>query len=185
MSLSIRRGASRVFQISFDNCDNQDILWNNFEHIRVRLSQGDVVVDKMAVIDQNDATACLVYYSQEDTIRFKNNSTAKLQIFLIKESEDHQIAIKTNVFDVVVGESLWNEVVTDGIYSGNESLAILDPEYSEPIGHDYYSYLHIDIKEYHGIISEKADVIIDGTNLYYDPSTETIFASAEDHSSEG
>lgn len=184
MALTLRRGTSRVFQLTLENCDTQDFIWQDFGKIRVRLSQGRHYIDKYAQIDPNDPTACLVYYSQEDSIGFSEEIKAKLQVFLLKESEDHQLAIKSKTFDVIIEESLWNEVITDGNYSGTEVLTLDDPEYSQPIGHDYYSYLHLNIKEFSGIISNDAGAVVEGSDLYYDSSNETLFASSEDNSGE-
>lgn len=178
MALNIRRGASRVFQITLENCEALDYLWSDLGTIRVRLSQGDVYVDKIAIIDPNDATACLVYYSQAETLKFSDKYKAKLQVFVLNESQSHQLAIKSSVFDVIVSESLWNEYVTDGNYGENESLILDSPEYQEPIGHDYYSYLHIDINEYRGIISEVAVAVLDGDTLVYNPDTEVLYSES-------
>jgi len=184
MALTLRRGTSRVFQLTLENCDTQDYIWQDFGKVRVRLSQGGYYIDKFAQIDPNDPTSCLVYYSQEESIKFTEDSKAKLQVFVLKESEEHQLAIKSKTFDVIIEESLWNEVITDGKYAGTEVLTLDDPEYSEPIGHDYYSYLHLDIKEFRGIISNDAGAVMEGTTLYYDGSNETLFSSEENQSGE-
>lgn len=176
MALSIRRGTSKLLQLTLENCNTQDYIWSDFGSIRVRLSQGSVCVDKFATIDYNDETACFVYYSQEDTIKFSDKYKAKLQVFVLNESLEHQVASKSSVFDVIILESLWDNVVTDGRYGGVESLVLEDPDYPEPIGHDYYGYLHIDIKEYRGIITEFGGATLEGSFLVYDPSTETVFS---------
>lgn len=176
MALSIRRGASKVIQLSLEGCEYQDYIWEDFGTIRVRLSQGSVHVDKIAQISQDDATACLIYFSQADTIQFSSESRAKLQVFTLRESQYHQLAIKTKVFDVLVEESLWDEVVTDGTYSGTEDVDLFDPDYPAPIGHDYYGYLHIDVNEFRGIISDAEDAQMLGDTLMYDPDSETLYS---------
>lgn len=178
MALNIRRGASRVFYITLENCEAQDFIWRDLGTIRVRLSQGNVVVDKIAEIDHNDETACFVYFSQEDTIKFSDKFKAKVQVFILRESTDHQLAVKSTPFDVVVMESLWDEVITDGVYSGIEDFSLVDPAFQEPIGHDYYGYLHIDISEFRGIISEVDEALIEGDTLVYDPSSETLSSTS-------
>lgn len=176
MALSIRRGASQVIQLSLEGCDTQDYIWEDFGTIRVRLSQGIVHVDKIAQIDQDDATACLIYLSQADTIQFSSESKAKLQVFTLRESQYHQLAIKSKVFDVIVEESLWDEVITDGTYSGDEDIDLFDPKYQTPMGHDYYGYVHIDVNEFRGIISDAEDAQLMGDVLTYDPSSETLYS---------
>lgn len=177
MALSIRRGASRAFKITLEGCEEQDYIWKDLGSIRVRLSQGGIHVDKTPVIDKSDGTVILVYFSQEDTIKFLDTAKAKLQVFTLKESTYHQLAIKSDVFEVAVLESLWDDVVTDGSYSGNENIDLDDPEYSDPIGHDYYGYLHMDVEEFRGIISEVPGAIMEGTVLRYNPSSETLLSS--------
>ena len=177
MALSIRRGASRVFRLSLENCVAFDYLWKDLGTIRVRLSQGGIVVDKTPTIMTSDATSCLVYYSQEDTIRFSDQAKAKIQVFALKESTYHQLAVKSEIYDVEVYPSLWNEAITDGKYSGNESLNLDSPAFQDPVGHDYYGYMHIDIKEFSGIISEVSGNILQGANLVYNPTTETLRSS--------
>ncbi len=178
MALSIRRGASRVIQLTLERCEAQDFLWGDFNTILVRLSQGSVNIDKTPVIQENDPSSCLVYYSQEDTLRFSDKQKARLQVFLLYESNEHQCAVKSDVYNVVVTESLWNEAITSGVYSGNESLELVDPNYQYPIGHDCYSFLHIDITEFRGIIKEAVEAALEGDSLAYNPSNETLSAES-------
>ena len=177
MAIYIRRGTSKVLQLCLEGCSEQTYIWRDLGSIRVRLTQGAVVIDKRPVIDKNDSSCCLVYYSQADTIRLKSGMKARLQVFTLKESSYHQTAIKSEVFEIPIEESLWDTEVTDGKYTGTESLSFDSPEYQEPIGHDYYGHLHLKINEFQGIISEVSGAILQGSTLVYNKDTETLLSS--------
>lgn len=177
MALSIRRGASRVFVITLEGCEDDDFIWSDLGRLMVRLAQGANVVDKLLTIDAHDRTKGYVYFSQGDTIKFKDNAKAKLQIFTLKDSTYHQLAIKTDTFEVNVLESLWNEVVDKSHAYVEEYLPPDSPEFTEPVGHDYYQYLHIDISEFAGIITSVPGTILSGTNLVYNGTSETLYST--------
>lgn len=176
MALSIRRGASRVFVITLDNCTQESYTFNDFERVIVRLSQGAINIDKDLTISKTNGREGMVYFSQADTINFNEQVKARLQVFLLEESGYHQLAVKSDVFDLVVLESLWNNVVGTGEYI-HENLHLDYPEFQNPIGHDYYQPLHIDINQFAGIIGEVDGCIMEAGHLIYNPSSETLYSS--------
>ena len=174
MALSIRRGTSRVFVITLEGCEDDEYIWSDLGTLMVRLRQGANIVDKKLTIDPNDRTKGYVYFSQAETINFTDQAKAKIQIFTLKESTYHQLAIKTNAFDVTVLESLWDNVV--GEKYSQEYLPPDSPEFTDPVGHDYYQYLHIDISEFAGVISDASGTILSHDTLMFNSSTETLYS---------
>ena len=175
MALTIRRGASRVFVITLENCAEDDYIWNELGTLMVRLRQGSVIVDKKLTIDSRDKKVGYVYFSQAETIKFRDDAKAKLQIFTLKESTYHQLAIKTDAFEVIVLESLWDNVVGENYQE--EYLPPDSPEFTDPVGHDYYQYLHVDISAFAGIISDAPGTILNGTDLVFNESIETLYST--------
>lgn len=176
MGLTIRKGASRVFVITLDHCTQESYTFKDFEKVIVRLSQGAINVDKNLTVTKSNGREGMVYFSQEDTINFQNNSKARMQILLLEESMYHQLVVKTSVFDVYVEESLWYNTVGGDHYE-YEDLPPGSYEYTNAIGHDYYQDLHIDINEFAGIMGDVDGCIMQGTNLKFNPSTETLYSS--------
>lgn len=175
MALSIRRGASRVFVITLEGCEDDDYIWSDLGTLMVRLRQGANIVDKKLTIDPHDHTKGYVYFSQAETIKFSDTAKAKIQVFTLKESTYHQLAIKTDAFDVIVLESLWDNVV--GTNYTEEYLPPDSPEFTDPVGHDYYQYLHVDISEFAGIISDAPGAILSNETLVFNASTETLYSA--------
>lgn len=175
MALSIRRGTTRVLVITLDGCTSDNYLWPVFDNSIVRLTQGNVVIDKEIVPLKSDFTTGLVAFSQKDTLQLNSTYKARLQIASLKETPDHQSLIKTPVFEINVEPSLWDEEITNDKLI-EESLDIENGVYPDPIGHIAYEYLHLKIDEYSGIIAERGEAIIEGSTLYVDPNTETLYS---------
>lgn len=184
MALTIRRGTTRAFLIGLDNCTKSDYLWKNFQGTKVRLRQGSVIIDRPVTMVDNDATACMVYFTEKDTLKLSSNIGAKLQISSYRETPAHSVVLKSKEFEVIVLPSLWDTSVTDGIFDDDSVISLSDPLYPAPIAHDIYQTLHINVDEYSGIIAENAQIIeyidvtvdgtMDGVRLVYDENSETL-----------
>lgn len=177
MALTIRKGATKVYIIGLDGCTSEDYLWSTFDKTLVRLQQGNYVVEKELHIMEDDATAGLVHFTEADTLPLVGDSKALLQVASLKETSDHELVLKSREFEVVVLPSLWTTPIASGIE--RENLVLLEPDIPKAALHSVYETLHIDIKEYSGIISERADAIIEGQYLVFDPQTETLYSSDE------
>ena len=179
MALSIRRGATRVFVVGLDGCTGDDYLWSAFDKTIVRLKQGNYYVDKELTILEDDATAGLVHFTEEDTLPLNDAYKAKLQVASTKETDNHELVVKSTDFDVVVLPSLWNEPIATAYYRG-EHLDMIQPIIPSSSVHAVYELLHINIKEYNGIIAERDEVgIVEGPYLMFNTETETLFSEAE------
>lgn len=179
MALSIRRGATRVFVVGLDGCTGDDYLWSAFDKTIVRLKQGNYYVDKELTIMDDDATAGLVHFTEEDTLPLNDAYKAKLQVASTKETDNHELVVKSTDFDVVVLPSLWNEPLATAYYRG-EHLDMIQPIIPSSSVHAVYELLHINIKEYNGIIAERDEVgIVEGPYLMFNTETETLFSEAE------
>lgn len=108
MAISIRRGTTKTLMFTLDCCCNQE--WADLGKVIVRLQQGSLVIDKELTVSESDPTAATVEYSQEETIQLNEGSPAEIQIFSINGTEK-ETALKSDVYEVKVLKSLWNEVV--------------------------------------------------------------------------
>lgn len=178
MALSVTRGTTRTLVICLEGCTEDDYIWTNYDKTIVRIVQGSVVIDKELEVLKDDATAGVVFYTQEDTLRLNDSSKAKLQISSIKETKNHQASLKSPIFDVIVCPSLWNDEITTGVFE-EENFDLIKPEYPDPMGHVAYDYLHIDIREFAGVISEKEEAVLEGLTLVVDGDTETLYSETE------
>ena len=179
MALSIRRGATRVFVIGLDGCAGDDYLWSAFDKNIVRLRQGQYFIDKELTIMDDDATAGLIHFTEEETLPLNDAYKAQLQVASTKESDNHQLVVKSSEFDVTVLPSLWDEPIANAHYRG-EHLDMIQPIIPNASIHAVYDMLHISIKEYKGIIAERDEVgIVEGPYLMFNTETETLFSEAE------
>ena len=179
MALSIRRGATRVFVIGLDGCTGDDYLWSAFDKNIVRLRQGQYFIDKELTIMDDDATAGLIHFTEEETLPLNDAYKAQLQVASTKETDNHQLVVKSSEFDVSVLPSLWDEPIANTHYRG-EHLDMIQPIIPNASIHAVYDMLHISIKEYKGIIAERDEVgIVEGPYLMFNTETETLFSEAE------
>ena len=180
MALSIRRGATRVFVIGLDGCTEDDYLWSAFDKTVVRLRQGNYVVDKELTISEEDPTAGLIHFTEEETLPLTEKYKAQLQVASTKESDNHQLVLKSSEFDVVVLPSLWDDKISSAEYYRGEHLNMIQPIIPSASIHGVYELLHISIKEYNGIIAERDEVgIVEGPYLMFNTETETLFSETE------
>lgn len=111
MAIDIRKGTTKSLIFTID-CDNKE--WTDLGTVHVRLKQGSLVIDKIPTILASDPTSAQVDYTQEETIRLIEGQKAELQIFPVIGPEESEIAVKSDVYEVNVLRSLWNEVVHNG-----------------------------------------------------------------------
>ena len=176
MALTIRRGATRVFVIGLDGCTGSDYLWSAFDKTVVRLRQGSYYVDKELTIMEEDATAGLVHFTEEDTLPLNDTYKAQIQVASTKETANHELVVKSSEFEVVVLPSLWDDKLANAYYRG-EHLQMIQPIIPSSSIHAVYEMLHINIKEYNGIIAERDEVgILEGEYLMYNAQSETLYS---------
>ena len=111
MAIDIRKGTTKTIIFTID-CGNKE--WTDLGTVHVRLKQGSLIIDKIPRILASDPTSAQVDYTQEETIQLAEGQKAELQIFPVIGSADSEVAIKSDVYEVNVLRSLWNEVVHNG-----------------------------------------------------------------------
>ena len=108
MAITIRRGTTKTIIFTID-CENKE--WSDLGTVHVRLKQGSLIIDKIPTILQSDPTSAQVDYTQDETIQLIEGQKAELQIFPVINSNGSEIAIKSDIYEVNILRSLWNEVV--------------------------------------------------------------------------
>lgn len=108
MAISIRKGTTKTLMFTLDCCCNQE--WEDLGTVKVRLKQGNLIIDKELTVSESDPTSATVEYSQDETIQLLEGSPAEIQLFSI-QGTDNEIALKSDIYEVSILRSLWSEVV--------------------------------------------------------------------------
>lgn len=108
MAIVITRGTTKTLYFTLDSNQNQE--WVNLGNIKLRISQGNIVVDKFLVVDSGDPTLASVTFTQEETLRFREGK-GEFQLVSVIGNQYSEIVLKSAVFEVIILKSLWNEVV--------------------------------------------------------------------------
>ena len=106
----IRRGTTKSLAFTLDCCEK---LWTDLGTLKVRLQQGQTVVDKTMTVDTNDKSKAYVTFTQEETLQFKEGD-AEFQIFILKGPRATEVATKSEVYQVEIARSLWDTAVHNG-----------------------------------------------------------------------